>query len=206
MLKKEIKALFPKSKISTFDPWWSECLEYASINTKERLGMFLAQVAVESGFFTTLSENLKYSAERLAVVWPNRFKDKLTGKPNALAKSVANKPELIAREVYGSKLGNTKGNAYFYKGRGLIQLTGYANYKAFNEDLGSYLGVNFLEHPDALLEPRNALYSACHFWKERNINVCADKKDVRCATKLVNGGFNALRERQNIYDKIMKVI
>lgn len=206
MLKKEIKALFPKSKIDQFDPYFSECFEYSEINTKLRLAMFLSQVGVESAYFKTLSENLNYSEKRLSQVWPNRFLDKKTGTPNLLAKSIAGKPELIGNIVYSNRLGNNESNGFFFRGRGLIQLTGYFNYKAFSDDMSSYLGVNFLEHPDALLEPRNALYSACWFWRARNLNKFADKGDVVGATKIINGGNHGLTARTDLYNKILKVI
>lgn len=201
----QIKNIFPNSKIASFDPYVEECFEYANINTKLRKAMFYAQAGIESAYFKTLSENLNYSAIRLSIVWPKKFKDKL-GNPNDLAKRIASNPKLIASEVYGDKLGNTKENAYLYIGRGLIQLTGYVNYKAFNDDMGSYLNTDFIKHPDALLEPRNALYSACHFWKTRNLNKFADKGDVKGATKVINGSYTALRERQELYNKILKII
>lgn len=41
-----------------------------SINTPRQVAAWIAQTAHESGGFRTLTENLNYSADTMAVVWP----------------------------------------------------------------------------------------------------------------------------------------
>ena len=93
-------------------------------------------------------------------------------------------------------LGNTSpGDGVKYKGRGLIQLTGKANYKAFDDYThGVY---NLLEHPERVEQPDLATMVAGWFWDKNNLNRYADQDDARKVTKIINGGYNGLDDRLN---------
>lgn len=95
-------------------------------------------------------------------------------------------------------LGNTqKGDGRRYKGRGLIQLTGRANYRA----IGKKLNLPLEEQPELAAEPAVSLKIACEYWKSRNINAAADRDDLITATRLVNGGLNGLDDRSQYLRK-----
>jgi putative chitinase len=95
-------------------------------------------------------------------------------------------------------LGNVNpGDGKRYKGRGLIQLTGRANYREF----GAKLGLPLEDEPDLAAEPAIALKVACEYWKSRNINGAADRDDLVKATRLVNGGLNGLDDRRAYLNK-----
>lgn len=90
-------------------------------------------------------------------------------------------------------LGNTRpGDGRRYKGRGLIQLTGRANYR----NIGGKLGLPLEDDPQLAAEPATSLKIACEYWKTRNINEAADRDDLMQATRRVNGGLNGLEERR----------
>lgn len=97
-------------------------------------------------------------------------------------------------------LGNTQnGDGVRYKGRGLIQLTGRANYAEFTADLAS--GIDYVAHPECVAQFPEAASAAAWYWKKRRIGemiasgpMIADK--CRIATKLVNGGYNGLSVRE----------
>ena len=90
-------------------------------------------------------------------------------------------------------LGNTEpGDGPRYKGRGLLQLTGRANYRK----LGAILGVDLENRPELAAEPVLSLRIACEYWKSRRINDPCDSDDLREVTRRVNGGYNGLEDRQ----------
>lgn len=89
-------------------------------------------------------------------------------------------------------LGNTEpGDGPRYKGRGLIQVTGRANYR----DCGIALGLNLIEQPDLLESTPGACRSAGWFWRSKNLNRFADDDRFGSLTKAINGGYNGLDDR-----------
>jgi putative chitinase len=97
------------------------------------------------------------------------------------------------REYEGRRdLGNTqKGDGPRYKGRGLLQLTGRANYA----DYGKAMGVDLVDNPTLAAQPSLSLKIACEYWKRHNINADCERDDVQAVTRKVNGGLNGLSDR-----------
>jgi putative chitinase len=90
-------------------------------------------------------------------------------------------------------LGNVqRGDGKRFKGRGLIQLTGRANYAAY----GKALGVDLVGRPERAAEFPVAALTAAEYWRSRNINPSADRDDIRAVTLRVNGGENGLSSRE----------
>lgn len=129
--------------------------------------------------------------------------------------------EIASGSAYEGRknLGNTQpGDGVRFKGRGLIQITGRANYKS----IGDALGIDFIKNP-TLLGGKNvkvctpdqlkyAALSAGWFWNSRNLNSFADNIDIKKSidtgtnienfkiiTKKINGGYNGLADRLNRY-------
>lgn len=89
-------------------------------------------------------------------------------------------------------LGNTRaGDGRRYKGRGLLQLTGRANYLA----CAAGLGLSLIEHPELLEAPTGACRSAGWYWQRRNLNAHADRDAFAALTKAINGGYTHIDER-----------
>lgn len=90
-------------------------------------------------------------------------------------------------------LGNTQpGDGVRFKGRGLIQLTGRANYARF----GAMLGRDLVGDPEAAAEPVLSLEIACAYWEDRALNAHADRDDLIAVTRAINGGTNGLADRR----------
>lgn len=90
-------------------------------------------------------------------------------------------------------LGNTQpGDGKRYKGRGPIQLTGRANYRAF----GREVGIDFEAHPEIVAFPSIGLMAAVRYWNSRGLNAKADADDLLGITKAINGGTNGLEDRK----------
>lgn len=95
-------------------------------------------------------------------------------------------------------LGNTHpGDGRRYKGRGLLQLTGRANYRTY----GEALDVDLEGNPLLAAEPALSLRIACEFWKRHKINPDCDRDDIITVTKKINGGLNGLAERRTFLAK-----
>jgi len=103
-----------------------------------------------------------------------------------------------------SDLGNNQaGDGKRFKGRGLIQLTGRANYTAYSNDCG----VDYVTNPTAVAsDPFVCVDVAAWYWNKRKINELADKDDVKAVTKAVNGGFNGLDDRIDYLNRAKAVL
>ncbi len=108
------------------------------------------------------------------------------------------------KEYEGRKdLGNVKpGDGVRYKGRGLIQITGRANYKQISDATG----IDFIGHPDWMELPQWAVMSACWWWDNRGLNRLADKDALTLITQRINGGTNGLQDRLKYLARAKKAI
>ncbi|KPA87270.1 putative chitinase [Pseudomonas asplenii] len=100
-------------------------------------------------------------------------------------------------------LGNTQpGDGSKYRGRGLIQITGRANYAA----CGEALALDLIAQPELLEQPANACMSAAWFWSSKGLNTLADAGQFTKITSRINGGQNGAADRQALYDLALKVL
>lgn len=178
----QLKRIMPNalsSNIAKYLPYLEEFMDEFGINTQLRRAHFIAQIAHESG-------ELRYNTE----IASGKAYD--TGR---LAVALGNTPE-------------ADGDGQKYKGRGLIQLTGTANYKKFNDYVRNTRGenVDFLSNPEKVAEPRFAAMVSCWFFKTSGCLALADKDDVRAVTKRVNGGLNGLESRKKFLERARKEV
>jgi putative chitinase len=181
----------PQPPNGTLDALANSLEEHATsvgVNTLLRRAHFIAQMAHESGGFRRFVENLNYSAERIAQVWP-----RLAPR----ASELAHKPDALGNAAYADRMGNgneASGDGWRYRGRGLIQLTGRDNYRS----AGSALDIGLIGSPQRAAEPADAVRIALWFWGSRKCNDAADADDVARVTRLINGGLNGLEDRQRL--------
>lgn len=134
--------------------------------------------------------------------------------------------EYASGKAYENRLdlGNNKpGDGVRYKGKGLLETTGKANYAQLDTIIPKYFqnGISFVNNPELLKDPQYAVWSACIFWDTRDLNMFANKPDtadifskkynryltpVEYITLRVNGGFTHLKERQEFYDRAKHII
>ena len=147
-------------------------MNYYQIVGLKRVAAFIAQIGHESG-------QLKYVKE----IWgPTKAQARYEGRAD---------------------LGNTvQGDGSKYRGRGLIQITGRANYKA----CGEALGLDLINHPELLEKPQHACMSAAWFWASRGLSTLADAGKFDTITSRINGGQNGAADRQALYAKALKVL
>lgn len=116
--------------------------------------------------------------------------------------------ELASGRAYEGRkdLGNTEnGDGVKFKGRGLIQITGKANYMKLSKAIFGD-EQTLLKDPLLLETPQYATLSAGWYWDTRHLNVKADAGDVLGTTKAINGGTNGLQDRINFYAKAISVL
>ena len=157
----------------------NQTLEEFKIITPLRIAAFIAQVAHESG-------SLKY-VEEIA-----------DGSAYEWRRDLGNleKEALDAAHARGATTGG------FYKGHGLIQVTGFYNHKK----CGERLGLDLVNQPELLCLPINAARSAGWFWDSRHLNNYADLGMFKAITRLINGGYNGGKERLLNYERCKRVL
>lgn len=159
-----------------------DVLQRYEINTPLRLGHFLGQGLIETGWLKYVEENLNYSAEALTSTF------RVYRRNPELAKQHARKKELIANTVYGGRgdLGNSEpGDGWKFRGRGFIQLTGRDNYKRY----GDAAGIDLIVDPDIIKRDlKKSIEVAAAFWKTNGLNAYADLNDAVKVSRGVNRG------------------
>lgn len=171
------------------------------ISTPQRVAAFLAQCMVESGNFSRLEENLFYTTpERIRAVFPSRV------RTLADAATLTRNPRALANRVYANRNGNrdeASGDGWRYRGRGLFQLTGYANYLRASQALArDYVGV-----PEWVAEPTDASLTAAWYWNSTGCNQLIDNGRFDATTRAINGpGMLHARERMAAYQEIFEVV
>lgn len=101
-------------------------------------------------------------------------------------------------------LGNVKpGDGRKYKGAGVIQLTGRANYQAFAD----YMNDQKIMQGSEFVAAEYPFTSAGFWWRNNGMNALADSgANVEAVTLKVNGGRNGLSDRIAYYQKSTQVI
>ena len=155
-----------------FVPLLNTAMVRYQIIGQKRIAAFIAQIGHESGQF-------KYVKE----IWgPTAAQARYEGRKD---------------------LGNTvAGDGSKYRGRGLIQITGRANYMACGEGLG----LDLIKQPELLEKPQHACMSAAWFWATRGLNTLADAGQFDRITRRINGGQNGAADRQALYARALKVL
>lgn len=184
--EEQLKKIYPNCKpekikfyTEAFNKVWPEF----SINTPRRIAAFLGQVAVESG-------ELKYDKE-------------LPSKWNKKNPKDANEP--IGTLYEGRKnLGNTKpGDGPKFIGRGVLQLTGRANYESY----GKKLGIDLVSNPELAATPEVSVKIACQYFKDRSLLTFADAWNLDEVTKRVNGTAKLHHDQRVAYsERALKVL
>ena len=182
------------------DPLAAACARF-DINTPARIAGFVAQCRAESAGFTALEENLYYtSPERIRRIFPSTVPDL------EVAARIARNAKALANRVYGGRLGNgpeSSGDGWRFRGRGLFQLTGRANYMAAGDGLGTDYKVN----PDLVAEPPDAAFTAAWYWAVGNLNAMADVGQIDVITRRINGpAMLGADERRALYQRFLQVL
>lgn len=165
-------------------------MERFEITGRLRMSHFLGQMAVESGEFTRMRENLNYRPDAILRTFNTprvrRFTPEQALEYGRTPGKAANQ-EMIANIAYANRMGNggvESGDGWRYRGAGWIQLTGADNMRA----CGDYFGIALEQVPDWLCTPEGAALSAAWFWHTNKINQHADLDNVDGVSDAINIG------------------
>lgn len=179
-------------------PLASACGHFG-IDTPVRQAAFVAQCAHESGGFAHLEESLYYTTpERIRMIWPSRVHSLEE------ASHLIRNPQALANRVYANRNGNgdeTSGDGWRYRGRGLIQLTGRANYLAAESAINEpYKGA-----PDLVAQPAHAAMTAAWFFAAGGCLPLADASNTEAITRVINGpALAGLADRRQRFEAAMR--
>ncbi|HGM5579299.1 TPA: glycoside hydrolase family 19 protein [Pseudomonas putida] len=178
--ERQLQQILPNAgrQAGVFVPALNAAMGKYGIITRVRIAAFIAQIGHESG-------QLRYVRELGSDTYLAKYD---TGK---LAARLGNTPE-------------ADGDGQKYRGRGLIQVTGRANYEACSEAL--FGDSRLLATPELLEQPVYAAMSAGWFWQRAALNSLADKGDFLTITKRINGGTNGLEDREELYKRALEVL
>jgi putative chitinase len=170
------------ARIANFIGPLNATMEEFGINTPKRQAAFLAQLAHESG-------SLRYVQEIASgAAYDNRA-------------DLGNTRRMRLR--WRRLAGTTPGR--YYKGRGLIQITGYNNYRACSRDL-LHDADELCKHPEMLEMLPLSVRSAAWYWDSRDLNALADAGKFDLITKAINGGYNGMADRQAYHARAQKAL
>lgn len=161
----------------------------------QRLSMFLAQCGYESESFNVLRELMSYrTVAELRAVFPWEF------PTDDSAQRYIMNPVGLANYVYAGKDGNgdvASGDGFKFRGGGLLQLTGKANYDA----AGKAIGRDFMLRPNDIIIEAVAVQTSAYFWNLKDLNAAADAGDFEHTTRAINGsGMEGAAKRQAFYE------
>lgn len=172
--------------------WWPHvepALFEFGILSPARVAAWIAQTGHESLGFSLTRElwgptpaQMRYERD-LSAAWPPADRTSRNQKPY--------------------ELGNSQpGDGKRFMGRGLIQITGRANYRT----CGVALGFDLEATPAMLEGDALAARSACWFWASRNLSALADVGDFDALTRKINGGTNGLADRRERWARAKQFI
>lgn len=189
-------------------PQWvdplNETFERFNIATPQQRAAFIGQCAHESGNFRVLEENLNYRAATLLKLFP-RTQRRVWGFTPEEAAEYERQPRKIANRIYGNRMNNrdeASGDGWRFRGRGILQLTGAANY----HHAGQGLGVDFIMEPDLVATPQYAALTAGWFWNTQRLNALAEAGNWLALTKKINGGTIGLEDRKKHINQALSVL
>lgn len=183
----------------------------ARLDSPNRLAHFFGQVQQEVGLGLSLVESLDYRADRLGSIF--RYFRRNPDEALMFGRTTDHPAdqEAIANRAYADRNGNggvESGDGWRFRGRGLKQVTGRANYRAFTEDHAQLFGewIDFEAEPELLGTPRFAARSALWFWRANDLFTLADAGISRAAadsiTAIINPGTDSYAERWENVQKL----
>lgn len=198
LTKEALRQIFPNAPEAIINAFASDDGQEALgrvglLDTRQRLSYAFANVEHECNGFTIpkLTENINYTAYRMAEVWPNRFSSAAAVQEKYGTQVGWQKKAFD--DIYGNRMGNRPGTSdgSLFIGRGGPQITGRDGYK----QVGDRAGLDLVSAPLLATEAKNQPAILAAFWDWKGLNKFADKGDFPGCYKAWNGGTNGAADR-----------
>jgi len=204
-----VRQIFPEAPQAVVDafasPEGQRRLQSAGVtDNAQRLAVAMAHCHHETGGFTirNLTENINYSADRMAVVWPKRF-------PSAAAVrgkygTTPGWQKKAFDDIYGDRMGNRPGTSdgSAFIGRGAPQVTGRDGYR----EVGKRAGLPLEAQPELACLPVNQPAILAAFWMWKGMGPLADGGGIDATVRAWNGGTNGLADRKAQFARILPIV
>ncbi|MEQ7919445.1 hypothetical protein ABQX22_09630 [Xanthomonas sp. WHRI 1810A] len=225
LTSEQLKQIFPRAAHADIDSVLNEIndrLFEFKLDTRLRQRHFFAQIKGEVGdAMKGVTESWEYSPAALQsfssyylsrpveAASDGYLKD---SKGNFIRRS---NQQAIGRKHFQRLNGNRASHpddGFNFRGRGLIQITGYEKYSGYKRDYNKYWKgeqPNTVDFPELINEMPTAIRSAIWFWIEFKVYASVKEGgalDVERVTKKVNGGKMGLEERTAAYEVCEKVL
>lgn len=214
----QLRKIFPKNKggnpsdshLQAVADELNRDLPKYKLDTPFRRAHFFGQIKQESPLLNGAAESLDYPPERLKATFgyyrkhPDEAREdgriEETGKDGKRKLIRKANKEAIANKAYTGPDGNTdlgnrlQGDGWLFRGRGVHQTTGRANYRDFTKAHPKYWAdkVDFVASPELVEKMPYNLRSAVAFWLDNN---CWERADggindaaIDAVTKIINAG------------------
>lgn len=203
-----MRDLLPRAPQAVIDAYASPegqaVLDRAGITeTRTRLSVAISQVEHECAGYTirNLTENINYSAEGAAKVWPSRAPG---GAAQIRAKfgTAPGWQKVMFDEHYGNRMGNRPGtrDGSTFIGHGGPQWTGRDGHAALARILKDLIpGLGSLSAEDAIdyaIAHKYQPQVLAAFWMWKNLNPVCDVGGLRAVTRPWNGGYIGMADRE----------
>lgn len=214
----QLKTIFPQASDSDINTVVDELrgnLKKYKLDTPTRLRHFFSQIKGEVGVdMKGKTERFQFSPEALRSFsqYYRQHPDESIkdGYEKNAAKVIIRRADeqAIGRKHYLRLNGNRQDHpddGYNFRGRGLIQITGYGKYHKFMMDYPDYwqdVVPDIISHPDEVNEMPYAIRTALWYWLDRkiyNFDSGNGVGDVSRITSVVNGGQMGLDNRIEAY-------
>lgn len=214
----QLKLIFPQASDSDINAVVAELtgkLEIFKLDTLTRLRHFFAQIKGEVGSqMKGKTEGFQFSPATLRSFSRYYRAHPIESETDGYEKNASGRiirradEQAIGRKHYLRLNGNRQSHpddGYNFRGRGLIQITGYEKYHDFMSEYNNYwqgIPPDTVEYPEKINEMPYAIQSALWFWikyKPYRADQGRGYNDVPAVTLVVNGGNMGLAERKEAY-------
>jgi len=214
-----LKEIFPRAPQAVIDAFASaggqrQLFSAGITDNAKRMAVAFAHCHHETSGFSipNLTENINYTAERAAEVWPINSK-----APERTFRSVADvytktgsfpkDPKFkfkLMNLVYGNRMGNRPGTSdgSAFIGRGGPQITGRDGYA----EVGKRIGLPLEAQPELACRPEHQPAILAAFWSWKGLNGPADAGGIDATVRPWNGGTNGLADRKAQYARILPIV